>query len=144
MGEAELAQDPPRRVVQQLFAAALSGSKAREKIPALFVSTASPADVAAALDVLHRAVRPALETARENQVPPLRIVDGVLSQSEIKVEGDASKGFEIHVSGEQLNDSTWHVVIEQGQARLLPPRRWTSTSGDPPATRPGPQWLRAT
>ena len=28
---------------------------------------------------------------------------------------------EVHVSGEQLNDSTWHVVMEQGQARLLPP-----------------------
>ena len=51
MGESELAQDPPRRVVQQLLAAALSGSKAREKIPALFVSTASPAEMAAALEV---------------------------------------------------------------------------------------------
>ena len=27
----------------------------------------------------------------------------------------------VHVSGEQLNDSTWQVVIEKGQARLLPP-----------------------
>ncbi len=88
MGEAELAQDAPRRIVQQLFAAALSGSKAREKIPALFVSTASAADVAAALPEIYRAVRPALETTRENQVPPLRIVDGVLSQSKITLEGD--------------------------------------------------------
>jgi len=127
MGESELAQESPKRLVQQLFAAALSGSKAREKIPALFVGTASAADVAAALEVLSRAVRPALETARENQVPPLRIVDGVLLQAEIAVEGDATAGFRLRVSGEQLNDSTWHVVIEQGQARLLPPGARVST-----------------
>ena len=120
MCESELAQDPPRRVVQQLFAAALAGSKAREKIPALLVSTASPGDVAAVLEVLYRAVRPALETARENQVPPLRLVDGVL-QAEITVEGDATKGFEVRISGQQLNDSVWQVAIERGQARLLPP-----------------------
>ena len=119
MGEAELAQDPPRRVVQQLLAAALSGSKARKKIPGLFVSTASPSDMAVALEVLYQAVRPAMETARENQVPPLRIVDGVL-QSEITVEGDATTGFRLRASGEQINDSIWHVVIEEGRARLLP------------------------
>ncbi len=127
MGESELAQDPARRVVQQLFAAALSGSKAREKIPALFVSTASAADVASALEALYRAVGPALESARENQIPPLRIVDGVLLQSEIAVEGDATAGFRLRVSGEQLNESTWHVVIEQGQARLVPPGTRAST-----------------
>ena len=147
MGESDLPRMPPRRVVQQLFAAALSGSKAREKIPALFVSTASPADVAAALEALYRAVRPALETARENQVPPLRIVDGVL-QAEITVEGDATTGFQLHVSGEQLNDSVWHVVMEQGQARLLPPRRADRSARRRSAVqatiRPGPPWLRAT
>jgi tetratricopeptide (TPR) repeat protein len=120
MGEAELAQEPPRRVVQQLFAAALSGSKAREKIPALLVSTASADEVAAALEALYRAVHPALEMIREKQVPPLRIVDGVL-QAEISVQGDAAEGFRVRVRGEQLNESTWHVVIEQGRARLLPP-----------------------
>ncbi len=30
-------------------------------------------------------------------------------------------GRPLRVSGEQLNDSVWHVAIEQGQARLLPP-----------------------
>ena len=120
MGESELAQDPPRRIVQQLFATALSGSKARAKVSALFVSTASPADIATALEVVHGAVRPALEAARENEVPPLRIVNGVL-QAKITVEGDAAKGFEVHVSGEQLYDSVWRVVMEKGQARLLPP-----------------------
>jgi tetratricopeptide (TPR) repeat protein len=120
MGDAELAQDAPRRLVQQLLVAGISGNKARAKIPALFVSTASLADRTAALESLYRAVRPALETARENQVPPLRIVDGVL-QAEIKVEGDATAGFLLRVSGEQLNNSIWRVVIEQGQARLLPP-----------------------
>ena len=125
MGESELAADAPQRVVQQAFAAALSGSEARKKLPALFVSTASAADVAAALEALDRAVRPALETVRQNQVPPLRIVDAVL-QSEIAVEGDATAGYRLRVSGEQLNDSTWHVVIEQGQARLLP----TGVRGD--------------
>jgi tetratricopeptide (TPR) repeat protein/transglutaminase-like putative cysteine protease len=119
MGDADLAQDAPRRVVQQLFAAALSGSQAREKIPALFVSAALPGDIAAQLPAIYRAVRPALETARENQVPPLRIVDGAL-QSKITVEGDATKGFRVRVSGEQLNDSIWQVVIEQGKARLQP------------------------
>ena len=120
MGDAELAQDPPRRLVQQLLAAGLSGSKARAKLPALFVSTASPAGLAAALESLYRTVRPALQIIRENQVPPQRVIDGVLL-SEIKVEGDAQAGFVVHVSGEQLNDSIWRVVIEQGQARLLPP-----------------------
>jgi transglutaminase-like putative cysteine protease len=120
IGESELAQDAPRRVVQQLFAAALSGAKARAKIPALFVSTASPSDVSAALETLYRAVRPALETARENQVPPLRVVDGVL-QTKISVEGDETTGFRLRVGGEELNESVWRVVMEQGQARLLPP-----------------------
>ena len=78
MGEADFAQDPPRRVMQQLLAAAISGSKAREKIPALFVSTATAGDLAAELGSIQRAVHPALETARENQVPPLRIIDGIL------------------------------------------------------------------
>jgi tetratricopeptide (TPR) repeat protein len=86
----------------------------------LFVTTASPADVAAALPVLYQAVRPALETARENQVPPLRIVDGVLLQK-FTVEGDAVKGFLVRVSGEQLNDSIWRVAIERGEARILAP-----------------------
>ncbi len=126
MGESELAQDGPRRVVQQLFAAGLSGSKGREKIPALFVSTATPGEIAAALESLYRAVRPALEAARENQVPPLRIIDGVL-QSEIVVEGDATAGYRLRVSGEQLSESVWHVVIEHGQARLLPPATTAST-----------------
>jgi tetratricopeptide (TPR) repeat protein len=121
MGDSELSQDPARRVVQQLLAAALSGSKAAATIPPLLVNTASAADKAAAMEALHRAVRPALETARDNQVPPLRIIDGVLLQSEISVEGDAAAGFRVRVSGEQLNTSTWHVVMEQGQARLLPP-----------------------
>ena len=127
MGEAELDADPPRRVVQQLFAAGLSGCETRQRIPALFVSTASSAEIAVALDALQRAVRPALETARENQVPPLRIVNGVLQQATITVEGDAATGFRVRVSGEQLNDSTWHVVMEGGQARLLRPVARTST-----------------
>jgi tetratricopeptide (TPR) repeat protein len=130
MDELELAQDAPRRVVQQLLTAALSGSKARAKFPALFVSTASRSDIEAALDMLYRAVRPALETARENQVPPLRILDGVL-QAEITVQGDATAGFSLRVSGEQLNESIWHVVIEQGRARLLPPAASANPPGDP-------------
>ena len=128
MGQSELASEPPRRVVQQLLAAGLSGSKARAEIPALFVSTATPGDIAAALEALDRAVRPALETTRENEVPPLRIIDSVL-QAEMKVDGDATKGFEIRLSGEQLNDSVWRVVMEKGQARLLPPAASAGTPG---------------
>ncbi len=119
MSESELAQDAPRRAVQQLFAAAISGNKDRAKIPAMFVSTAAPRDVAIAMKVLYRAVHPALETTRANQVPPLRIVDAVL-RAQVTLEGDAAAGFRLRVSGEQLNDSVWRVVIEQGQARLLP------------------------
>jgi hypothetical protein len=146
MGESDLAQDAPRRVVQQLFAAGLSGAKARTKIPALFVSTASSAEIAVALDSLHRAIRPALETARENQVPPLRIVDGVL-QTELTVEGNANAGFQVHVSGEQLNESVWHVVMEHGQARLLPPgdRTESQESGkDPVSQLKEPAWAAVT
>jgi len=141
MEDGELAQDAPRRLVQQLLAAGLSGSKARARIPALFVSTASPADRAAALESLYRTVHPALETARANQVPPLRIIDGVL-QSEIKVEGDAKAGFVLHVSGEQLNDSIWRVAIEEGEARLLPPRASVAvpSGGDQVAQRNNLAW----
>jgi tetratricopeptide (TPR) repeat protein len=108
-----------------LFAAALSGSKAADKIPALLVATASPAEIAAAREAVYRAVCPALETARENQIPPLRIVDGVM-QAEFKLEGDAAGHplagrFRVQVSGEDLNDSQWQVVMEQGQARIVPP-----------------------
>ncbi len=118
--EPELSQDAPRRVVQQLFAAALSGSKAADKIPALLTAAASPADVAAASEAVFRAVSPALEIARENQIPPLRVVDGVM-QEEFKLEGDAATGFRVRASGENLNDSQWQVVMEQGQARIVPP-----------------------
>jgi hypothetical protein len=116
--ESEYSSDAARRVVQQLYAAALSGCKARAEIPALFASQATPGEIAATLPAIYRAVRPALETARESQVPPLRIVDGALP-TEIKVAGDAVKGFEVRVHGEQLNDAVWNVVIEQGRARLL-------------------------
>ncbi len=118
--ESEFAQDSPRRVVQQLFVAALSGSKAADKIPALLVSSATPAGVATAREALDRAVCPALETTRENELPPLRIVDAVL-QADFKLEGDAASGFHVRVSAENLNDSQWHVVMEQGQARIVPP-----------------------
>jgi transglutaminase-like putative cysteine protease/tetratricopeptide (TPR) repeat protein len=133
MGEMEPVPDTApasgaRRVVQQLFAAALSGSKARARIPTLFVSTASTADVAGALPVLYQAVRPALETARENQVPPLRIVDGILQQK-FTVEGDAVKGFLVRVSGEQLNDSVWRVALERGEARILGPAALLAAMG---------------
>jgi hypothetical protein len=116
----DLAQEAPRRAVQQLFAAALSGSKAAEKIPALLVSTSTPAEIAAVRQALYRAVGPALDTARENQIPPLRIVDGVM-QAEFKLEGDATAGYRVLVGGEKLNDSQWQVVVEQGQARIVPP-----------------------
>ena len=59
------------------------------RFPRCWSSTATPVDVAAARQAVYRAVYPALETARENQVPPLRIVDGVM-QAEFKVEGDAA------------------------------------------------------
>jgi tetratricopeptide (TPR) repeat protein len=118
--ESNLAQDAPRRVVQQLFAAAISGSKAADKIPALLTATASPADIAAAREAIFRAVFPALETARENQVPPLRIVDSIM-QADFKVEGDAASGYRVRVSGEKLNDSQWQIVMDQGQARIAPP-----------------------
>jgi hypothetical protein len=127
--ESALAQDAPRRAVQQLFAAALSGSKAADKIPALLVATASPADVAAAREAIYRAVYPALEIARDNQIPPQRIVDGVM-QAEFKLEGDAKTGFRVHVNGEKLNDSQWQVVMEEGQARIVPPITKATTFND--------------
>jgi len=118
--DSDLPQDSPRRAVRQLFAAALSGSKAAEKIPALLVGTATPGGLAAARQALYRAVCPALEIAREDQVPPLRIVDGVM-QADFKLEGNAASGFRVRVSGEKLNDSQWQVVMERGQARIVPP-----------------------
>ena len=130
MDESSFSQDAPRRVVQQLFAAALSGSKAAGKIPALMVSTATPAEVAAAREALYREVCPALETARENQVPPQRIIDAVM-QADFHVEGNATTGFRVRVSGEKLNDSRWRLVMEQGHARFVPPANHAAGSNDP-------------
>jgi hypothetical protein len=127
--ESEFAQDAPRRAVQQLFAAALSGAKATDKIPGLLTATTSPADIAAAREAIFHAVCPALETARDDQVPPLRIVDSVM-QAEFKVEGDAANGFRVRVSGGELNDSQWQVVMEQGQARIVPPIAKATTLND--------------
>lgn len=129
-GDADLAQDAPLRAVQQLFAAALSGSKEAERIPALLTAAASPAGIAAAREALFRAVYPALQKARENQVPPLRIVDGVM-QAEFKVEGDAAAGYRVRVSGEQLNESVWQVAMENGQARIVPPAAPAASQNDP-------------
>jgi hypothetical protein len=129
MDESTLAQDPPRRAVQQLFAAALSGSKAADSIPALLVSTATPTEVAAAREALYRAICPALETARENQVPPLRLVDAVM-QADFKLEGEPATGLHVRVTGDNLNDSQWQVVMEHGQARIVPPREKATILND--------------
>ena len=121
MSESELDQSPPVRWVQRLLVAALSGSKARHEIPSLFVAPSSVSGVTpAVLSALYREVRPALETIREKQVPPLRIVDGVL-QSEISSHDYRSHGYKVRVSGERLNDCTWYFEMEQGQARILTP-----------------------
>jgi tetratricopeptide (TPR) repeat protein len=128
--EADLDQDAPRRAVQQLLAAGLCGSNAAEKVPALLTGAAGPDGIAAAREALFRAVGPALETARENQVPPLRIVDGVM-RAEFKLEGDAAAGYRVRVSGEKLNDSVWQVVMEQGQARIVPPAAPAAAQNDP-------------
>ena len=62
-----------------MFTAALSGSKARQNIPALFVSTASArTDVGGSRGSDRSGRSSGLDKAREDQVPPLRIVDGVL------------------------------------------------------------------
>ena len=95
----------------------------------MLVSTATPADVAAARQAIYRAVQPALESARDSQIPPLRIVDGVLA-NEFKVEGDVKSGFHVRAAGEKLNDSEWQVVMENGNARIVPPQPATATLND--------------
>ena len=133
--DAELSGDAPRRAVQQLFKAGLCGSKAAEKIPALLTSGAAPEAVAAAREALFRAVCPALESAREDQVPPLRIADGAML-ADFKLEGDAATGYRVRVSGEKLGDSQWQVAMEQGQARIVPPAA-------PAAAHDDPAWARS-
>ena len=120
MDESELAQDAPRHVVQQLFVAALSGRKSADKIPALLAGTATAAEIAATRAALNRAICPALETTRENELPPLRAVDAVL-QADFKLEGDTANDLRVRVTGAELNDSHWQVVMEHGQARIVPP-----------------------
>ena len=63
-------------------------------------------------------------------------------RAQVTLEGDAAAGFRLRVSGEQLNDSVWRVVIEQGQARLLPAAALiVSTEGV--AAESDPAWTAA-
>jgi transglutaminase-like putative cysteine protease/tetratricopeptide (TPR) repeat protein len=129
--DVDLVSESHRRRVQQLFRAGLCGGKAAEEIPSLLTAGASPAAIAAARDALCRAISPALRTAREDQVPPLRIADAVML-ADFKLEGnDVFGAYRVKVSGENLNESEWRFAMENGQARIVPPAAKAATQSDP-------------
>lgn len=114
MDEALLPTDDPRRLVQQLLAAALSGS-AVESVSPLFVEGADPGDARAALEFIRVLHANTIQTALKSNKTSERRGD-LASGAELKFEGDADRGFRVYAG-----NMRWYVVKRDGELRLLPP-----------------------
>lgn len=112
LDQALFPNDDPRRLVQQLYAAAFSGSTA-ESVSHLFVEEARPDDASAALEFIRmrhvEILRMAIKTHKTSQ----RMAD-TASSLELKVDGDADGGFRIDAGNQR-----WYVVKRNGELRLL-------------------------
>ena len=111
--ESLLPKEDPRRVIQQLHAAAFSASTA-ESVSPLFVAEAAPGDASAALEAIRAyyagSIRSALEKGKTRQ----RIAD-LTTLLEFKSDGDADVGYRV-----VADDMRWYVVNQNGELRLLP------------------------
>jgi transglutaminase-like putative cysteine protease len=119
-GQADLARDGPRRLVQQLLLVVLLDGNSTRQLPGLLAPNTDPCDQAAVLEELRRALASLLEQQRQDQGSPQRTAD-VLSQVELLSEGDDKTGYRIRALNEDLQDLAWYVVVDKGGPRLLAP-----------------------
>ncbi|HEX8706521.1 MAG TPA: DUF3857 domain-containing protein [Myxococcaceae bacterium] len=116
-----LKQDDPRAVVQRLFLAVLEDGGGKEQVEKLLLKSSLAAEPEMADDVL-RAVRAMVAKGVLAEVPLNAAVDMALSLMEVRVDGDAKRGFRVQTrlpfEGAAASES-WFVVRSGNEYRLL-------------------------
>ncbi|WP_224362535.1 DUF3857 domain-containing transglutaminase family protein [Hyalangium versicolor] len=113
--------DDPRSVVQRLFLAVLDADGGEAQVEGLLLDSALKADPDMA-STLTRAVRVLLSQGVLAEVPQNAAVDLALSLMELRVEGDAKRGFRVQsrlpFEGSSTSES-WFVVRSGNELRLM-------------------------
>ena len=117
--EIAFAENDPRRPVQQLCVDLLMGGKRCEQALGLFVKSAKETERVESLQIVDRSFRYWRNTDRQRLRTPQSNAD-LVSLFEFTSEGDKNSGYRISVKGQLLSPIRCHVVLEEGQYRLLP------------------------
>jgi tetratricopeptide (TPR) repeat protein len=116
-----LKQDDPRSVVQRLFLAVLEDGGGKKQVEKLLLKSALAAEPEMADEVL-RTVRAMVGRGVLAEVPLNAAVDMALSLMEVRVDGDARRGFRVQTrlpfEGSAASES-WFVVRAGSEYRLL-------------------------
>ncbi len=116
-----LKEEDPRSVVQRLFLAVLEDGGGQEQVRELLLRTSLAAEPEMASEVL-RTVRSQLGRGVLAEVPLQAAVDMALSLMEVRVDGDAKRGYRIQsrlpFEGSATGES-WFVVRSGNEYRLL-------------------------
>jgi len=118
-----LKSDDPRSVVQRLFLAVLSDDGGRAQVEGLIHKSALAAEPELADEVL-RTMRVLLNRGVLAEVPQTSAVDLALSLMELRVEGDAKRGYRIQSrlpfeSSSGSGSENWFIVRAGSELRLL-------------------------
>ena len=105
----------PQRVVQLLFVFVAGGGN--ELPSGIFAKGCSARDITRVVDELRRSRRPALESARQSQIPQQRAID-FLSGVDFHTIGSAADGWRVTADHAELKSLTWYVVTEDGAPKL--------------------------
>lgn len=116
-----LKSDDPRAVVQRLFLAVLDEDAGKAQVAGLIHKSALSAEPELAAKVL-RTVRSLLNRGVLAEVPQAAAVDLALSLMELRVEGDAKRGYRIQsrlpLEGASTTEN-WFLVHSGSELRLL-------------------------
>jgi tetratricopeptide (TPR) repeat protein len=106
-------------VVQQLFLFVAGGGN--ELPSGLFAKSCPTPDATTVVNELRRILRPAVESARQGQIPQQRAID-FLSHVEFHADGGAADGWRVTANDGTLKNVTWYVVLEDGTPKLAEDR----------------------